>query len=241
MITTEQRPYANILSQNEWINYVVSYAFAERQSWKAHEIHDLVLFIDAFPISADDSYTSRVIKNLASKGILHPIKKWSDRPQLFYSLTDKGIIHFYTGEYSVQRAVLSTITFLETFILKFERDLPCIDQIGQIPMTTGGYVGLRHYYEWLLLNGARKGLGTAELLKNRSGYGKPINKAYFYQISRDLQNEYIINKTLSTKGVERLSDLEIILLNDIQNVKTILLKMSTVQKLVKQWIKENKS
>lgn len=240
----ETRPYANLLSQNEWINFILSFAFNERQEWRATDIHEVTKYLNAFPMSDDHSYTFRVMKNLASKGILNAVKTWGDRPALTYRLTDVGITHFYTGEASVQKQVAAGIKHLKLFISDLEDALtragyPLDDNQRRV-----GYVGLRHYYEWLLLQGAKNNNSPSQLLQGAvNGYGKSINKAYFYQVYRELQPAYILDQSITDQGKARLNQLEHSLFNEIQYIKPLLDKMINAKKYIKHWItiqRENK-
>lgn len=233
----EPRPFANILSQNEWINYILSYAFSTRQSWKATDVHALAKYINAFPVNADHSYTFRVMKNLGAKGLLQTSKTWRDRPVLMYRLTDAGNTHFYTGDQAVQKQVMATIAHLKQFVSDLEKSIPGGHSTHEERALPGGYIGLRHYYEWLLLQGAKQGNSPAQLLSAVNPYGKSIKKSYFYQVYSELQPALIVNQQLTHNGQIYLENLEQTLLLEIQKIKPLIDKMTNLPRYIKQWIK----
>ncbi|MCR8987702.1 hypothetical protein NW801_22180 [Brevibacillus laterosporus] len=232
------RPFANLLSQNEWLNYILSFAFSEKREWRPSTLHSLAKSLDFFPISDDDSYTFRIMKNLAAKDILQTVKIWRERPILLYRLTDVGEVHFYSGDYSVQKNVIASLRSIQKFLVDLERQLLNSGHVIEGEEQRGGYVSLRDYYEWLLLQGIAIGNSPSKIIgeANRK-YGNSVKKSYFYQVYKELQPQFVYQNKVTGLGEKRLGRLEQTLLHELVSVKQSIQKMIDVQRPIAQWVK----
>ncbi|MCR8982431.1 hypothetical protein [Brevibacillus laterosporus] len=235
------RPFANLLSQNEWLNYILSFAFSEKREWRPSTLHSLAKSLHCFPISEDDSYTFRVMKNLADKGILQTVKIWRERPILLYRLTDIGEVHFYSGDHSVQKNITASLRSIQKFLNDIEGHL---HSSGHVTEEKGprGYLSLRDYYEWLLLQGTSMENSPSQILgAANKQYGKTVKKSYFYQVYKELQPDFVNESKLTILGQERLLVLEQTLLHEVGSVKQSIHEMLGINRQVKRWVKTYQS
>ncbi|MBM7109685.1 hypothetical protein SAM19_03088 [Brevibacillus laterosporus] len=177
------------------------------------------------------------MKNLAAKDILQTVKIWRERPILLYRLTDIGEVHFYSGDYSVQKNVTASLRSIQTFLNDLEGHLHSSEHVIE-GKGRGGYLSLRDYYEWLLIQGTAIGNSPSQMLgaANRQ-YGNTVKKSYFYQVYKELQPDFVYENKLTILGQERLLVLEQTLLHELGSVKQSIQEMLDVKRQVKRWVK----
>ncbi|RNB80195.1 hypothetical protein EDM56_27700 [Brevibacillus fluminis] len=239
------RPFANLLSLNEMIAYIMAHAFTLGQKWMAKDIYEIAKEMDAFPMSDNQTYVYRIMKNLAQKEILFMNQAWSttERPTLHYSLSAKGQVFFYSGQMSVMKTTPEKLKALQLFLADLESNL----QAASAPPPSADehvttVVGVGDYYDWLLLRAAEVGRSPHAYKDFGAEFGKPVNLSYLYKLHGELQEQgYLAGDWITTSGRLRQTELERALSREVQSAKNRLMRIEKTGVHVQAWLKSKRA
>lgn len=240
---SHMRPFANFITLNELVHLVMAHAFTLQKKWMAKDIYDMTSSMNVFPMSSNQTYVYRIMKNLAQKDILFMESTWSttERPTLHYTVMEKGLIHFYTGERAVIKAVPAKVKQLRHFLHDLDQKLPA-SPCPPSPLPENEQekkiIGVADYYDWLLLRGALDGKSPHSCKDLGDNFGKPVNLSYLYQLHEDLeQTGHISDDWITCKGREKLAALECELKTEVQEALKRVEKLEKTESSVKSWVK----
>ncbi|MFI8716190.1 hypothetical protein [Brevibacillus brevis] len=240
---SHMRPFANLISLNELVNLVMAHVFTIKRKWMAKDIYEISRALEVFPMSENPTYVYRIMKNLAQKEILLMESTWSttERPTLYYSVTGKGTIHFYSGEQAVIKTMPTRIRRLRHFLNDLEKKLS-ESQSTPSPLSEDQndfIIGVADYYDWLLLRASLDGKSPHTYKDLGEDFGKPVNLSYLYKLHEELEYiGYISGNWITSEGKEKLVNLEVALFAEVLKAKERITRLEKTESLVKGWIKE---
>lgn len=239
------RPFANLISLNELVTFIMAHAFTLQKKWMAKDIYEIAKEMNTFPMSSNQTYVYRIMKGLAQKEILYMNQAWSttERPTLHYTVSDKGQVFFYTGERSVMKSLPEKVKALQHFLLDLERKLSIADSPAanrNEPVNT--VVGVADYYDWLLLRAAEVGDSVHRYKDFGAQFGKPVNLSYLYKLHGDLQKQgYLAGEWITAAGKVKLAGLEDALSREVHAAKEKLKIMEKTESFVHSWLKNKRA
>lgn len=238
------RPFANFITLNEVVNLVIAYAIGLQSKWMAKDIYAMVKELEAFPISGNQTYVYRIMKDLAKKDILYMHSSWStsQRPTLHYSVTDKGNVHFFTGEEAVIKRIPVKIQKVQHFLSDLAKNLNGTDDTPppHVNQESNSIIGVADYYDWLLLRAGSDGLSPYSLKDMREEFGKPINMAYLYKLRGDLEKlGYLAGEWITPSGKVKLLQLEVALAQEVNLARDRIERLQQAETKISSWIRHN--